>query len=65
MATTGKKLPAKKRLGRPRTSPTQVGLTLLPETLARLDRFAAKKGMTRTMAARRIVEAFFADPKNA
>jgi hypothetical protein len=48
-----------KRMGRPRTEPTQVGLTLLPDTLASLDKFAAREGLTRGMAARRIIELFF------
>jgi hypothetical protein len=56
--TTKRPVP-KKRRGRPRTEPTQVGLTLLPSTLMSLDRFAAQEGLTRGMAARRIIELFF------
>lgn len=54
-----KSQPKKKRMGRPRTNPTQVRLTLLPEALAALDAYAKREGMTRHMAARRVIETFF------
>lgn len=50
-------------MGRPRTNPTHVGLTLLPDTLAALERYAAKQGTSKMMAARHILEAFFARKK--
>jgi uncharacterized membrane protein len=54
-----KKSPRKKRMGRPPTNPTQVGLTLLPATLERLDAYAEQEGLNRHQAARRIIELFF------
>jgi len=58
-----KSKPKKKPMGRPRTNPTQVRLTLLPEALAALDRFAKQEGLTRGMAARCIIEEYFAERK--
>jgi hypothetical protein len=54
-----KKSPPKKGRGRPRTGPVQVGLTLLPDTLDSLDAYAAREGLNRHQAARRIIELFF------
>jgi hypothetical protein len=54
-----KKTATKKPMGRPRTDPAQVGLTLLPETLESLDAYAEREGLTRHKAARRIIELFF------
>jgi hypothetical protein len=47
------------RIGRPPTNPTQVRLTLLPDALASLDAYAKRNGLTRAMAARQAIEAFF------
>jgi hypothetical protein len=56
----GKKAATKKRrMGRPRTDPAQVGLTLLPETLESLDAYAEREGLSRHKAAQRIIELFF------
>jgi hypothetical protein len=57
-ASRAKKSPLKKRIGRPATHPTPVGLSLLPEALAALDRFAKREGLSRAMAARWIIEAW-------
>jgi hypothetical protein len=46
-------------MGRPRTDPIQVGLTLLPETLESLDAYAEREGLSRHEAARHIIELFF------
>jgi hypothetical protein len=54
-----KKAATKKRVGRPRTDPAQVGLTLLPETLESLDAYAKREGLSRHTAARCIIELFF------
>lgn len=51
--------PASKRMGRPPTHPTPVGLSLLPDTLKALDTYAKREGLARSMAARRVIEEFF------
>ena len=57
MPTKKKDVAPKRPRGRPRSHPTAVGLSLLPDYLKRLDAYAAKEELSRSMAARRLIEA--------
>jgi hypothetical protein len=48
----------KKKIGRPRTDPTSIHLTLVPDQLARLDAFIAAQGgeLTRAEGVRRLLD---------
>jgi hypothetical protein len=48
----------KKKLGRPRTDPTSIHLTLVPDQLARLDAFIAAQGeeLSRAEGVRRLLD---------
>jgi hypothetical protein len=54
----------KTKLGRPRTNPTSIHLTLVPDQLARLDAFIAEQEeeMSRAEGVRRILDKVLPEP---
>jgi hypothetical protein len=45
-----------RRRGRPKTNPTSIHLTLLPDQLERVDKWSAQEGVSRPEACRRLIE---------